>query len=105
MLQSAFVSVITDAYTTFGEAATAALKMTEERQGVEVSDEDREEILGGLHKLPPHPEVPESLDRLRNAGFRLAALTNSTQEVAEAQIENSGLTEKFEQILSADNAK
>ena len=90
MLQSAFVSNITDAYVTFGEAAGAALRMTEERRGVEVSDEYRREILGGLRTLPPHPEVPESLDRLRDAGFRLATLTNSTQEVAEAQIRERG---------------
>jgi 2-haloacid dehalogenase len=105
MLQSAFVATITDAYVRFGEAAAAALRMTEERQGVEVSDEDRQEILGGLRDLPPHPEVPESLDRLHEAGFRLATLTNSTQEVAEAQLQNAGLTEKFEQILSADTAR
>ena len=105
MLQSAFVATMTDAYTTFGEAAGAALKMTEARLGVKVSEEDRQEILGGLRDLPPHPEVPDSLDRLRNAGFRLATLTNSTQEVAEAQIENAGLTDRFEKILSADTAK
>ena len=104
-LQSAFVATMTDAYTTFGEAAGAALRMTEERQRVQISDEDRREILGGLRNLPPHPEVPESLDRLREAGFRLATLTNSTQEVAEAQIENAGLGDRFEQILSADTAK
>jgi 2-haloacid dehalogenase len=105
MLQSAFVATITDAYVTFGEAAGAALGMTEERLGVEVSEDDRQEILGGLRDLPPHPEVPESLDRLHDAGFRLATLTNSTQEVAEAQIQNAGLTDKFEQILSADTAR
>jgi 2-haloacid dehalogenase len=105
MLQSAFVATITDAYVTFGEASGAALGMTEERLGVEVSEDDRREILGGLRNLPPHPEVPDSLDRLREAGFRLATLTNSTQEVAEAQIENAGLADRFEQILSADTAK
>src|SRR5215210_3344406 len=100
MLQSAFVALMTDAYVTFGGAAGAALQMTEERQGVEVSEEDRQEILAGLRILPPHPEVPESLDRLRDAGFRLATLTNSTQEVAEAQMQNAGLMDRFEQILS-----
>ena len=105
MLQSAFVATITDAYVTFGEAAAGALKMTEERQGAEISEEDRREILGGLRDLPSHPEVPDSLDRLREAGFRVATLTNSTQEVAEAQIENAGLTDRFEKILSADTAK
>ena len=105
MLQSALVATVTDAYTTFGEAAAAALQMTAERQGVEVSDADEQEILGGLRELPPHPEVAEGLDRLRDAGFRLATLTNSTQEVAEAQIRNSGLANRFEQVLSADTAK
>ncbi len=105
MLQSALVATVTDAYTTFGEAAAAALRMTAERQGVEVSDEDKQSIVGGLRELPPHPEVAESLDRLRDAGFRLATLTNSTQEVAEAQIRNSGLADRFEQVLSADTAK
>jgi 2-haloacid dehalogenase len=105
MLQSALVATVTDAYTTFGEAAAAALRMTSERQGVEVSDEDQQSIVGGLRELPPHPEVAESLDRLRDAGFRLATLTNSTQEVAEAQIENAGLTDMFEEILSADTAR
>jgi 2-haloacid dehalogenase len=105
MLQSAFVATMTDAYVTFGESAAAALRMTEERQGAEVSEDDRQEILSGLRNLRPHPEVPESLDRLLEAGFRLATLTNSTQEVAEAQIENAGLTDRFEQILSADTAK
>jgi 2-haloacid dehalogenase len=105
MLQSAFVATITDAYTTFGEAAGAALMMTEERLGVEVLEADRQEILGGLRGLPPHPEVPDSLDRLREAGFRLATLTNSTKEVAEAQIENARLADRFERILSADAAK
>ncbi len=105
VLQSALVATVTDAYTTFGEAAAAALQMTAERRGIEVSDADEQEILGGLRELPPHPEVAEGLNRLRDAGFRLATLTNSTQEVAEAQIRNSGLADRFEQILSADTAK
>src|SRR5919107_2998349 len=57
MLQSAFVATITDAYVTFGEAAAAALTMTEERQGVEVSDEDRRGFRAGHLDLLPPPEV------------------------------------------------
>ena len=105
LLQSAFVATVTDAYTDFGAIGATALQMTAERQGVELSDEDRQSILGGMRELPPHPEVPEALDRLRDAGFRLAALTNSTQQVAEAQLNNAGLADKFERILSADTAK
>lgn len=105
VLQSAMVATITDAYSEFGAIGAAALRMTAERQGVKLSDEDRQKILGGMRELPPHPEVPESLDLLRDSGIRLAALTNSTRQVAEAQLENAGLADRFEQILSADAVK
>ena len=92
-------------YSDFGTIGGSALEMVAERQGVNLSDEDKQQILSGMQELPPHPEVAENLSRLRDAGIRLAALTNSTQKVAEAQIENAGLHEHFEQVLSADTVK
>jgi 2-haloacid dehalogenase len=105
LLQSALVATVTDTYSDFGTIGGAALEMVAEREGVDLSDEDRQKILGGMRELPPHPEVAESLDRLREAGLRLATLTNSTQQVAEAQMNNSGLRDYFEQMLSADDVK
>jgi 2-haloacid dehalogenase len=102
LLQSALVATVTDAYSDFGAIGAAALEMTAERQGVTLSDEDKRQILGGMRELPPHHEVAEGLSRLRDAGLRLATLTNSTQQVAEAQMENSGLRDYFEHLLSAD---
>ncbi|MDF2701471.1 MAG: haloacid dehalogenase type [Rubrobacteraceae bacterium] len=102
LLQSALVATVTGAYSDFGQVGEAALEMVAERQGVQLTDEDRDLILGGMRELPPHPEVAESLERLRDAGLRLATLTNSTQQVAEAQMDSSGLRGYFEQILSAD---
>lgn len=101
-LQLWLTETVTGVYQPFGAIGGAALKMVAEGRGVEVSDEEVGEVLGGMKDLPPHPEVEEGLSRLRDAGFRLATLTNSTQEVAEAQIENSGLGDYFEQTLSAD---
>ena len=102
MIQSALVSIVTDAYSDFGSIGGAALQMTAKRHGVELSEGDQQSILTTVPQLPPHPEVREALDRLRDAGFRLATLTNSTQQVADQQMENSGLGEFFEQMLSAD---
>ena len=64
--------------------------------------EDRETILETIKKLPPHAEVPESLEQLRSNGFRLFTLTNSPPETLQAQMENSGLLEFFEDIFSVD---
>ncbi len=105
MIQSALVSIVTDAYSDFGSIGDAALQMTAERHEVELSEEDQNSILTTVPQLPPHPEVREALDRLRDAGFRLATLTNSTQQVADQQMENSGLGEYFEQMLSADEVQ
>jgi 2-haloacid dehalogenase len=101
-LTSWLTATVIGVYQEFGTIGGAALEMIAERQGVELSDEDKQQILNGMQNLPPHPEVEENLGRLRDAGIRLAALTNSTQQVADAQINNSGLREYFEQVLSAD---
>jgi 2-haloacid dehalogenase len=105
VLQSALVATVTGAYSDFGAVGAAALDMTAERQGVRLSEEDRQSILSGMRELPPHPEVPAALDLLRDAGLRLAALTNNTAEVAEAQLANGGLSDRFDKILSADTVR
>ncbi|HEV8164051.1 MAG TPA: haloacid dehalogenase type II [Actinomycetota bacterium] len=102
MIQSALVATVTGAYRPFGAHAMAALEMTAEQAGVTLADGDREAIADQLRHLPPHPEVAGALRRLRDAGLRLASLTNSTEEVARAQLEHAGLVDAFELILSAD---
>jgi 2-haloacid dehalogenase len=101
-LTSWLTAMVTGVYQEFGTIGGTALEMIAERQGVKLSDEDKQQILSGIQSLPPHPEVEENLGRLRDAGIRLAALTNSTQQVADAQIDNSGLRGYFDQVLSAD---
>jgi 2-haloacid dehalogenase len=101
-LTSWLTAMVTGVYQDFGTIGGSALEMVAERQGVDLSEEDKQQILGGMQELPPHPEVEENLGRLREAGIRLAALTNSTQQVADTQIDNSGLRDYFEQVLSAD---
>jgi 2-haloacid dehalogenase len=102
LVQSALVATVTDTYSQFGAIAMAALEMTAEQAGVELRDADREAIAGQLRRLPAHPEVPGAPRRLRQAGMRLAALTNSTEQVARAQLECACLLDAFELVLSAD---
>ena len=105
LLQSALVATVTDAYRDFGGIGLAALEMVAARRGRSLSDDDRRSLGDGMRRLPPHPEVRESLERLRDAGLRLATLTNSTAEVGEAQLTNAGLRDLFAQTLSADAVK
>ena len=105
MLQSAFLTTITGPYKPFGDHFRAALAITALRRDLRVSPEDERAILAGVRTLPAHPDVRPALERLRGAGFRLAALTNSTAEVEEAQLRSADLADLFEKALSADTGK
>jgi FMN phosphatase YigB (HAD superfamily) len=61
LLQSALVATVTGSYSDFGQVGGAALEMVAEREGLDLSDEDRQKTLGGMRELPPHPGVAESL--------------------------------------------
>ena len=76
--------------------------MTARQYKVSMLGEEKNLILGTLRKLRPYPEVAQSLQRLREAGVKLAILTNSTAQTAEAQLTYAGLREYFEQVISAD---
>ncbi len=105
MLQSAFVTTITGMYRDFGTIGAAALEMVAARRGVPMTQEDKMAILSEMRHLPPHPEVRDGLERLRQAGLRLATLTNSTEQVVQAQMSNAGLSEYFEQLFSVDTVQ
>jgi 2-haloacid dehalogenase len=105
MLQSAMVATITDTYADFSTLAMAALEMVAARRNHRLTDGEREAVRNGMRQLPPHSDVVPALDRLSDAGLRLAALTNSTAAVAEAQLGNAGLRDRFEQVLSADTVQ
>jgi 2-haloacid dehalogenase len=104
-IQSAFVTVMTNAYEPFGKIGGAALDMVAARRGITLAPDDKKIISETISRLPAHPDVIPGLEKLRAAGFRLATLTNSTLAVAEAQIHNAGLRDYFDHILSAETVQ
>ena len=105
LLHGSLVATLTDSYEDFGVIGRRALDVVAARRGRELSDGQRDEILGTIRRLPPHPEVPDALARLRAAGFPIAALTNSSGTTARAQLEHAGLLEAFDLVLSVDEVR
>jgi 2-haloacid dehalogenase len=105
MLQLAFVGAITDRYVDFTSAQRAALAMVAERRGAELPDAVASAIVDRMRDLPAHADVPGALDRLGDAGFTLATITNSPLDVARDQLRNAGLEDRFAAILSADQVR
>jgi 2-haloacid dehalogenase len=101
-LQLAMASLLTNSYEDFRVQADTALEITARHYKVSLLGEEKNLILSTLRKLRPYPDVAQSLQRLRDAGLRLATLTNSTAQAAEAQLTYAGLRDHFEQVISAD---
>ncbi len=102
LLQLSLVVTITDSYRDFRTLAGEALDVVAGTRDVRLDEVTRTAILGTIAHLPPHRDVPEALRRLRAAGARLAALTNSPPDTVEAQLTNAGLIEEFDLVLSVD---
>ncbi len=105
LLHSSLTVTLTENYKDFGALAGSALDVVAKLRKVSLTGEDRRTILETIKKLPPHPEVPESLERLRNSGFRLFTLTNSPRKTLDSQMEFAGLGKYFEALFSVDETK
>jgi 2-haloacid dehalogenase len=65
----------------------------------------REKLMGAYLALDPFPEVQATLDRLKRAGKRLAILSNGNPEMLDPMVASSGLVDRFEAVISVDDAK
>ena len=71
-------------------------------RGITISDADGAELTDRFATMPPHPEVPAALRRLRDHGFRLFTLTDNTLEISLRQLERAGIIDLFERRFSVD---
>lgn len=102
VLQLSFVTTLVGDYVDFAAVGRTALEMVAARRGVSLSAEQQTFILSGMRTLPAHADVRPALERLKQSGFRLATLTNNPPAVVQTQLQNAGLAEFFEQMLSVD---
>src|SRR5689334_6171022 len=64
-------------YVPFTDIGAAVMKMLADTRGITVTDTDKQELSEKFSTMPPHPEVPGALRKLRQAGFRLFTLTDN----------------------------
>ena len=76
-----------------------------ERVGKPVTDSQAGDMVRRMDSLPPHPEVPDALRRLRQTPLKVAALVNSLEAVGESQLTNAGVRDYFDAVLSADSVR
>src|ERR1700682_548645 len=78
-------------YVPFTDIGSAVMKMLADTRGIKITDNDKKELTDKFSTMPPHPEVPGALRKLRNAGFRLFCLTDNLLEVQTRQLTHGGI--------------
>jgi len=92
-------------YVPFTDIGSAVMKMLADTRGIKIDDSDKRELTDKFSTMPPHPEVPAALRKLRDAGFRLFTLTDNLLEVQTRQLAHGGIVDLFERRFSADGVK
>jgi 2-haloacid dehalogenase len=105
MLQYSLVTSASGHYKPFGHIGAATLQMLAANNNIKISEENAREIVTcAMQNLPPHPEVKEALSKLKKAGYKLVAFTNSSNEGLQNQFKNAELTSYFDARLSVENS-
>ncbi len=103
MLQYSLVETVGNQYKDFGEIGAATLMMVAANHNIRLAQEEAREAISPITSLPPHPEVKRSLAKLKENGYRLVSLTNSSNAGVEKQFTNAGLLDFFEERLSIED--
>jgi 2-haloacid dehalogenase len=105
MLHGSLVANQLGEYRHFGVIGVEALLLVAERRGVRLDEATATELVTRLAILPAHLDVIPALERLLDAGFRTAALTNGSTRAANVQIENAGLHTFIQRVISVEEVE
>lgn len=64
-----------------------------------------EHVLAGLAQLPLQPDVAPGVMAVREAGYRVVALTNGSAETAAAVLDRGGISGALEEVLSVSEVQ
>lgn len=92
-------------YADFWRVTEDALVFAAKLLKLDLTNEKRVRLMDAYLSIRCWPEAPAALRSLKNAGIRLAFLSNMTQKMLEAGVRNSGLEGVFEHLLSTDRVK
>ena len=103
LLHSSTVCIATSVSSNFGELANAMLESVAAHYNCRLTGKKRSELLACFSNLPAHEDIKEALSKLSASGFKTVAFSNSSVNLINAQMNNSGLTNFFDTIISVED--
>lgn len=103
MLQYSLVNTVADRYEHFTTIGSAALQMVAKNNGIDLTRQQASAAIEPIGSLSPHPDVRPAMEALKEAGFKIVTLTNSSISGVEQQMINSGLQPYLSDRLSVES--
>ena len=104
-LEYSFRKGLMQNYETFAVCTRQALDYSCAYYGSDLSDEQKNELMGIYRVLPAFDDVKEGLTRLKAAGFLLYAFSNGAEDALEILLSNARIRELFLDVVSVDDIK
>lgn len=92
-------------YVSFAVCTSQALDYTCLFYKLELSSEQKNELMNIYAVLPAFDDVKEALTKLKEKGFRLFAFSNGKKEAVEKLLIHAGVRELFLGVVSVDDIK
>mgnify|MGYP001827289694 FL=1 len=86
----------------FRDVAGTALEMAMGELGLAYQPADIEILTGGISAMPPFPEVPDALARLKQMGFRLCIISNTDDDIIAGNVAQLG--GHVDRVITAEQA-
>jgi 2-haloacid dehalogenase len=101
-LQYSYQAAQMDDYEPFWDLTEKALDYALAQYGLDPSADERARIVEAYDHLSPYPDAAPTLERLGDAGYTVAVLSNGNPEMLDRLAENAGLAPHLDEIVSAD---
>ncbi|WP_276271448.1 haloacid dehalogenase type II [Haloarcula litorea] len=97
-----FVANAVDAYKPFYEMNRDALTYALAVHDVDLTPEERDEILAVYHELDVFEDVRDGMDRLHDAGYDCYVVSNGNPEMLDSMVDHAGIGGLVADTISAD---
>ncbi|MFC5366092.1 haloacid dehalogenase type II [Salinirubrum litoreum] len=104
-LEYTFVADDVDAYRPFYELNRTALQHALETFGVDLSSDERDEILAVYHELDVFDDVREGLTALTDAGYDCYVVSNGNPEMLDSMVSHADIDDLLVDTISADEVE
>ncbi len=98
-----FITDQIDAYQPFYEINREALQLQYalDANGVDITADEREDILAVYHNLDVFDDVREGIEQLREGGYDCYVVSNGNPEMLESMVDHADISDLIEETISA----